>query len=151
MRKIVSIRESILIDSSKESVWEFTQNTANRKFWDQTVLDCKVLETKPMKLIWLKMKGGVQTFLRYKWCDKPHKTSLKMCETKSLLFSGGGGSWTYTTMAGKTKWTQTNAVEFKSSILFFLLGWLIKKVLSRNTKVAMNRAKYLIENGLLGQ
>ena len=145
MRKAITIQESISINSNKEEVWNFTQNFENRKLWDKSILEYEVLEKKPTRVIWIKNKGGIRTKLKYKLYDKPHKTSLKMCETQSLLLRGGGGSWKYIEKDGMTEWIQTNTVIIKNDIVFFLLGWLIKKELKKSTKNSMKRAKILIE------
>ena len=145
MRKIITITESIIINSNKLKVWNFTQDFNKRNLWDKTILEYKIISKKPRKLVWLKMKGGIVTTLKYKLCDKPNKTSLKMHDTKSLLIKGGGGSWKYSEKDGKTIWVQTNSLEIKFEILYFLFGWLIKKELARNTKKAMQNARILIE------
>jgi len=70
MHKMITIRESIEIKASKLMVWNFTQDFDNRPLWDHAILDCKLLQKKPVKLIWLKTKGGVITKLKYKLCDR---------------------------------------------------------------------------------
>ena len=149
MRKMITVEGRILINSNKEHVWNFTQDIGNRKLWDNSVIDCQLIQRKPKKVIWVKMKGGIQSFLNYKLCDKPNKTSLKMYNTQSFLVKGGGGSWQYKEKEGKTEWVQTNTIEFKSKLAFLLLGWVIKRIFKKNTDIAMTKAKQLIENGTM--
>jgi len=145
MRKMITIRESILIKACKEEVWDFTQDFGSRKLWDDSIIDFKIVQKKPVKTIWVKMKGGVNTILDYKLCDKANKTSLKMRQTQSILIKGGGGSWKYTEIDGWTKWEQSNTLELKYGYTFLLFGWLIKRKLRANTMSAMKKAKSLIE------
>ncbi len=146
MRKLITVQSSILIHSPREVVWAFTQDFSKRQLWDQSILDFKVLAKRPEKSIWLRMKGGIQTRLIYKLCDRPNKTSLKMSETKSLLIKGGGGSWKYSEEKGMTTWVQTNSIEFKNATIFLLFGRIMKYLLLKDTQKSMGRAKLLIES-----
>ncbi|MBO6515592.1 MAG: SRPBCC family protein [Bacteroidia bacterium] len=148
MRKMVTVHESIRIRSSKERVWNFTQNFDNRKVWDKSILAHNVIQKRPSKTIWVKMKGGIQSTLKYKLCDRLNRTSLQMVDTKSLWIKGGGGSWKYAQNGDWTTWEQTNTLELRTPLLYVLLGWFTKQMLKRNTRIGMKRAKTLIETGL---
>ena len=68
-----------------------------------------------------------------------------MVDVQSLLFSGGGGSWSYqATEGGETRWTQSNTLRFKSAVMGFLLAPLVRWILQRATRRAMLEAKRLI-------
>jgi hypothetical protein len=104
-----------------------------------------MIQKRPYKLVQLKMKGGLKTNLKYKLCSKPIKTSLKMTNTKSFLFSGGGGSWTYKVVDESVEWTQVNTLVVKNSILHWCFRTLIKNIMQKQTRSAMFNAKKLIE------
>lgn len=144
----ITVKEAIIIESTKETVWNFTQNFHKRKSWDKTILDYKILQKKPHKLIWFKAIGGITATLKYKLCDRANKTTLKLIDVKSPLIKGGGGSWKYESMNNKTKWTQVNSLTIKSKFWYIVLGGFLKTMLKFNTKKSMKKAKSLIENKL---
>ncbi len=143
---VITVKNEVLINSTKENVWNFTQNFDNRKIWDKSILECQVLQKKPFKLIWIKTIGGIKAKLKYKICDKANKTTLKLIDVESFIINGGGGSWKYETENNQTKWTQVNSLVFKNRFWFLLLGSILRIRLNANTKKSMKIAKSLIEN-----
>jgi hypothetical protein len=83
--------------------------------------------------------------LRYKVSARPTKTSLVMTDVGSLLFSGGSGSWVYEPHGNGTRWTQHNTLTFRSSLVGWLLGSLVRWQLLRICVRAMRKAKGIIE------
>ena len=142
---MITVQKSISITSSKEKVWSFTQDFSNRTLWDHTLIEYKIIQRKPKKSIWIRMKGGIQTTLNYKLCDKANKTSLKMDNTQSLIVKGGGGSWKYTESEGITTWIQTNTIELRHRVVYLIFGPMIKILMEYHTGRAMRRAKSLME------
>ncbi|EDP70732.1 hypothetical protein FBALC1_08233 [Flavobacteriales bacterium ALC-1] len=143
--RTITVKNAIHIKSTKENVWNFTQNFDNRKTWDKSILECQVLQKKPFKLIWIKTIGGIKAKLKYKICDKANKTTLKLIDVKSFIIKSGGGSWKYETENNQTKWTQVNSLVFKNRFWFLVLGSILRKKLEVNTKKSMKIAKTIIE------
>ncbi|WP_298897270.1 hypothetical protein [uncultured Psychroserpens sp.] len=142
----ITVKNTINIKSTKENVWGFTQNFDNRKAWDESILECHVLQKKPFKLISIKTIGGIKAKLKYKICDKANKTTLKLIDVKSFIIKGGGGSWKYETENNETKWSQVNSLVFKNKFWFLILGNILRNRLEANTKKSMVIAKTMIEN-----
>ena len=141
----ITVKEVIIIESTRQHTWDYTQNFDNRKSWDKTILEFKILQKRPYKLIWFKAVGGITAKLKYKFCDKPNKTTLKLIDVKSPIIKGGGGSWNYETVNNKTKWTQVNSIIIKNKCCFLVFGYIVKKWLTLSTKKSMRTAKILIE------
>ncbi|WP_298900381.1 SRPBCC family protein [uncultured Psychroserpens sp.] len=148
MKNTITISQSLIINASQEAIWNYTQDFDNRPEWDTAVMESEVIQKKPFKLVHLKMKGGLQTDLKYKLCRRPLKTSLVMTNTKSLLFSGGGGSWVYNNEGEVVEWIQTNTLIVKHKFIYWCFGKLIKQMMHKQTKTAMMKAKLIIEQNL---
>ena len=148
MKNAITVSQSLTIEAPQETVWSFTQNFDHRPVWDKSILASKMLQKKPFKLVRLKMKGGLQTDLKYKLCRRPLKTSLIMTNTKSVLFSGGGGSWVYKDVGDAVEWIQTNTLIVKYKLVYWCFGKLIKQLMQKQTKIAMHKAKLLVEQNL---
>lgn len=141
----ITVKEVILIASSQQATWDFTQNFENRKSWDKSILEFKLLQKRPFKLIWFRAVGGITAKLKYKLCDKPNKTTLKLLDIKSPIIKGGGGSWKYETVNDRTQWTQVNSLTLKNRFWFLVFGGLIKNRLRNSTLKSMRTAKAIIE------
>lgn len=142
----ITINQSITIQANCELVWDYTQDFNKRKLWDKSVIDLKILQLKPFKLIRIKTVGGIITTLKYKLCRKYEITTLKMENTKSLIIKGGGGSWRYEKDNLGTKWTQINSLTFKNIFLYKLFGKFLRQELLKNTIDSMHKVKEQIEN-----
>ena len=141
----VIIHHSIYINKPKNVVWDFTQDYDNRNRWDSSVLEAKVLQTFPNRIVKLKMKSNTEMTFIYKLDDKPNKTTLAATEIQSPIIEAAGGSWSYVEQNNGTLWSQTNTIIFKKNFLSFLLLPFYKFVFTRLTKQAMQKAKKLIE------
>jgi hypothetical protein len=144
----ITIKQTVFVSRPKEEVWDFTQNYDLRAGWDNAVLETKVLETTPNRIVWLRTKGKTTMSFIYKLDDRPNKTSLVAKDIKSPLIESAGGSWSYEDVEGGTLWTQTNTIEFKKNILLLLLLPLYKSMFASQMKKAMIRAKKLMEKKL---
>ena len=142
----ITVKNSIYIKSSKENVWDFTQNFDNRKSWDKSIMECQVLQKKPFKLISIKTIGGIKAKLKYKFCNRANMTTLKLVDVQSIIVKGGGGSWKYEIEDTNTKWTQVNSLIFKNKFWYLILGKILKNRLEFYTQKSMRTAKTLIEN-----
>ncbi|MDT7832324.1 SRPBCC family protein [Flavobacteriaceae bacterium S356] len=142
----ITIKDTIRINADRETVWNFTQDPSLRSVWDRTVTKCELQQKRPQKVLRLKMLGGILTDLTYKLCRKPIKTSLKLTETRSWLFKGGGGSWKYHEFDGHTEWVQTNTLVFRHRLMYWLFSKPIYLILEKMTARSMRDAKKLIEN-----
>lgn len=141
----ITTKGTILIKADRETVWNFTQDPKLRSVWDRSVTKCEMQQKRPHKIIHLRMLGGILTNLTYKLCRKPIKTSLKLTETKSWLFKGGGGSWMYNELNGQTEWTQINTLIFKNRFAHWLLSKPTHFIFKKMTEKSMQNAKKLIE------
>ena len=148
MRKIIiTIDHFIYINKPRETVWDFTQDYSLRPKWDKTVIEAKVLQTTPQKIVQLKTSGNtIMTFI-YKINDRPNKTTLAIHELKSKWIDGGGGSWTYEDYKGGTLWSQTNTIILKPLFFFKILLPLFRFILKNQVRTSMRRAKRLLEGG----
>ena len=142
----ITIKDTIRIKADRETVWNFTQDPMLRSVWDRAVTKCELQQKRPQKVLQLKMFGGTLTNLTYKICRKPIKTSLKLTETKSWLFKGGGGSWKYDELGDHTKWAQVNTLIFRHRLMYWLLSKPIYLILKKMTTRSMQNAKKLIED-----
>lgn len=141
----ITIRHTILIEKPRDLVWDYTQNYDNRTAWDSSVLEATVLQTRPKRIVKLKMRGNTTMTFIYKLDERPHKTSLAAKEISAPLILNAGGSWIYVEQNGKTLWTQTNTIVFKQNFLFKIFLPIFKLVFSRLIKKAMKKAKQEIE------
>lgn len=148
MNLSITIKDTIQIKADRETVWNFTQDPALRSVWDHTVKQCKMQQRKPRKVIQLKMFGGMITDLTYKLCRKPIRTSLKLTNTSSWLFKGGGGSWTYDQLHDQTEWTQVNTLVFRNRFLYWCFSKPIHLIFQKITSNSMLNAKRLIEGSI---
>jgi hypothetical protein len=142
----ITVKHTIFIKKEIDQVWDFTQDYEKRSLWDPSIVEAKIIQTEPHRLVWIKGKWGLETQLKYKAERKPNKTSLAMVNTTSYFLEGGGGSWTYVKLDSGTEWTQTNSLILKKGILASLLKPIIRSLLIRDTQLAMRKAKALIEN-----
>ena len=146
MRKItITINQSIYINRPREVVWDFTQDYSLRPDWDKTVIEAKVLQTTPQKIVELKTSGNtIMTFV-YKVNDRPKKTTLAIHDLNSNWIYGGGGSWKYEDQQGGTLWSQTNTLILKSNIFLSIFRPVITFIFKNQTRQAMQRAKMILE------
>lgn len=145
MKRAITINDSIQINADQEIVWNFTQDPSLRSSWDSAVLSCELVQRSPQKVLKVTMLGGTMTNLTYKLCRKHIKTSLKLTDTKSWLFVGGGGSWSYSDSHGQTKWTQKNTLIFKNKLTYWLLARPLRFIFRKLTTHSMRKAKAIIE------
>ncbi len=143
--RTITIKETILIGKPREVVWDYTQNYDNRTVWDRSVIETIVLQTEPNRIVKLNLKGNTTMTFIYKLDDQPHKTTLVAKEIISTFIESAGGSWIYEEQDGTTKWTQTNTIVFKPSLILKLLLPIFKRIFSTQTRRAMKRAKKEIE------
>ena len=146
MKNIVTTKVSIHILKEPEIVWDFTQSFEKRTLWDKSILRAKVIQELPTRIVDIETRGNVKTKLHYKQESMPHKTSLYMVDTKSLLIKGGGGSWKYERENNGTLWTQTNTLILKNRFVYILFGKLITFLFAKSTEASMKRAKMMIED-----
>lgn len=146
MKSSITVKHSLRVFQPAEVVWDFTQNFDKRTLWDRNIKEVLVIQDVPYRLVKIRTRWGLQTVLKYKLENRPSKSSLAMKNTRSSIIRGGGGSWTYQKSEDFTIWTQTNTLILKKGLASLFLKSLVKAMLLRDTKRAMNKAKYLIEN-----
>jgi uncharacterized protein YndB with AHSA1/START domain len=140
-----TVTNTLTIAGSPERVWDYTQDYRHRPTWDASVLEAEVEEESPARVVRVRGVGGMKFRLRYKVFARPTKTSLVMTDVRSILFSGGGGSWVYERDGAGTRWTQHNTLTFRSSFVGWLLGPLVRWQLRRACRRAMRTAKAILE------
>lgn len=141
----VTVTETIVIARPPETVWDFTQDYARRCVWDAGILRAEVEPGGPPPRVRIRARGGLVCTFEYKQFDRPHRTSLVMKDVRSPIFSGGGGSWSYSAVPAGTQWTQTNTLRFRHGLVGTLLAGATRVSLARATRRAMARAKERLE------
>ncbi|MDZ4758062.1 MAG: SRPBCC family protein [Bacteroidota bacterium] len=141
----INIKYSIFIKRSPEEVWDYTQNYDNRKKWDKTVIKAEVIQTKPKRIIKLKIKGGSTMTLEYKLDQRPNKTALQAKDIQSSLIQSTMGTWTYEKQEEGTLWTQSNTIVFKNTLWNRVMLFLYKNIYLSQLITAMKLAKIMIE------
>ena len=146
MQKIsITIHHSIYINRPRETVWDYTQDYSLRPDWDKTVIEAKVLQTTPQKIVELKTSGNTIMKFVYKVYDRPNKTSLALQDIKSRRIISGGGSWNYQEKNGGTLWTQTNTLIYKPGFLNAIFMPMFRFSWKREIRKSMWRAKRNLE------
>ena len=145
MKNKFTIKKSIFINRSPETVWDFTQNYNLRTRWDKLIKEAKIVQQHPHKIVQLKNLGQQEFTFKYKQEKRPEKTSLALIEIKSFWIKGGGGSWVYEKRNEGTLWTQTNTLILRSGLIGRLAKPIFFWLFSLNIKQAMKRAKKIIE------
>jgi hypothetical protein len=144
-RVTVTATETVHVERAPDQVFDYTQDYATRSVWDASVLEAVVTSDDPRRVS-LKVDGIGDMVLEYKLFRRGDRTSAAFTEVKSPYFVGGGGSWSYEARDGGTDWTQTNTLEFKSSLVGRLLGPIVRRRLSKGMHVAMLKAKGIMES-----
>jgi hypothetical protein len=106
----ITFRHKIFIPKPLEVVWDFTQNYDLRPGWDKSIIEAKVIQTLPHRIVRFTTRGNITIVFEYKLDDRPNKTSLAIKETNSKWIIGGGGSCAYEGENGGTWWSQTNTI-----------------------------------------
>ena len=146
MNKItITIHHSIYINRPREVVWDYTQDYSLRPDWDKTVIEAKVLQTTPQKIVELKTSGNTIMKFVYKVYDRPNKTTLAIHDLNSKWIEGGGGSWKYEDQQGGTLWSQTNTLIIKPTIFLLVFRRMIIFIFKNQTRQSMQRAKEILE------
>jgi uncharacterized protein YndB with AHSA1/START domain len=142
----ITVRETVRVEASPERVWDFTQDWSRRAEWDPAVRAAEALSRDGGPPSYrVRGAGGLSFVARYKLFERPARTSLEMAEPTSRLVVGGGGAWTYAPDGAGTRWTQVNTLALRDGLAGALLRPLVRWQLARVTRVAMRRAKRLIE------
>jgi hypothetical protein len=144
-RVTVTAEETVHVARTPEQVFDYTQDYATRSVWDASVLEATVTGEDPRRVN-LKVDGIGDMVLEYKLFRRGDRTSAAFTEVKSPYFVGGGGSWAYAARDGGTDWTQTNTLEFKSSLFGRLLAPIVRRRLSKGMRAAMLKAKGIMES-----
>jgi len=143
MKHTVTVRECIFIKRSPGDVWDYTQDYSKRAEWDSSIKGTTVLQETPRRV---DVRGpGLCAELVYKQDERPLQTSLSMENIRSLIVSGGGGSWKYDAVNDGTEWMQTNTLVLRPSKFMFVLKPMLQYMLRTNTRKAMKKAKRILE------
>lgn len=145
MGQKLSVSESLVVRCTPERLWDFTQDYATRASWDRSILEASVVTQTPVPRVRIRAAGGLNTVFQYKQFDRPRQTSLVMEEVVSFWIEGGGGSWSYLPHAEGTLWTQNNTLILRAGWWRAPLAPLVTAGLRRGTRLAMQRAKQMIE------
>ena len=143
-RVTATVSETVHVNRSPEDVFDYTQDYTTRADWDPTVMSAKVLSEEPRR-VQVEMRGIGPLTIEYKLFRRGERTSAAFRDVGSSLFSGGGGSWSYDARDGGTDWTQTSTLEFRHT----LVGWLLAPLIRRNMRVltqkSMAKARDIME------
>ncbi|HUB05716.1 MAG TPA: SRPBCC family protein [Myxococcales bacterium] len=140
----ITVKDTILIAASPETVWDFTQDYDRRPPWDTFVREARV-ESESPRVVWIRSPSMTCRF-RYKLDDRPRRTSLAIADVEpSWLIGGGGGSWVYEAEGDGTRWTSTATVAVDNRVAWWLLRPFLRWQLARSNRQAMRKAKAMIE------
>lgn len=145
MKNRITITHNIYINIKPDELWDFTQDYSKRSVWDKSITSAKVIKPDSPRVVDVFFSRNAKATLVYKLDSRPKKTTLVMTKVNSFFIKKGGGSWTYIAKDNGTIWTQTNALVLKENLLCFLFRGIIRTILLRNTKKAMNNVKQLME------
>ena len=73
MRVNVTVKESIWIAAPIETVWDYTQDYAHRRDWDDSILEAEVVQEEPARLVRIRAKGDLRFTAKYTLFRRPHK------------------------------------------------------------------------------
>lgn len=85
--KVITVRNSIFIDSPREVVFDFTQDYSKRTLWDKRVIHVEVIPSVPQRMYRLQLSGNTKVTFKYKLDDRPNKTSLSAIEFESPVLN----------------------------------------------------------------
>jgi len=141
----LTIRESLVIDAPPGIVWDFTQDFAQRSAWDSAIRRARVVASAPVPRVEVEGAAGFKAVLQYRQFERPLRTSLALEEVRSPLVAGGGGSWSYEPLGPSTRWTQSNTIVLRDTLVARLAAPLLRWQFRRATRRAMARAKACLE------
>ncbi|HRO43579.1 MAG TPA: hypothetical protein PL009_12150 [Flavipsychrobacter sp.] len=141
----ITFTEKIVIERTKEQVWDYTQNSDLITEWDKTVLEATTLEQSP-KTVKLKMKENVSITYVYKLENRPNKFSLTYRKVESSVIEHGGITGTFEERSGTTLWIQTCTMVFKRGLFMGLRLPYYRWKYGLQIRKAMQNAKEILEN-----
>jgi Polyketide cyclase / dehydrase and lipid transport len=142
----ITVSESILVRTTPERLFDFTQDYGRRAEWDASILEAEVLEHSPVPRVRIRGRGGLRAVFQYRQFERPRRTSLALEAVESAWIASGGGSWSYEERDGGTLWTQTNTLVVRAGWWRALFVPAIRANLRSATKHALERAKQLFES-----
>lgn len=143
---IVSATHTVFVARPPDVVWDFTQDPARRAEWDPSIVHASPLPSDGLPKVRIRAVGGMEGTLEYLSYDVPRRTSVSLVDVRSPLFAGGGGSWSYTARDGGTEWTATNSLRFRNVVLQWILGWVVRGALRRDTVKGMEAVRRRLES-----
>lgn len=141
----ITVTESTFIARPPDVVWDFTQDYSRRREWDSAILEAVVVSRDPVPRVRIAAAGGLKAIFQYKEFLRPVRTSLALEDVQSAVVSGGGGSWSYESVVGGTRWTQTNTIVLKPGWWRRALAPLMRITMRAATRKAMANAKRALE------
>jgi hypothetical protein len=141
----ITVTESIHVRATPAALFDFTQDYTRRVTWDTSILECVVLEMRPVPRVRIRARGGLRAVFQYRQFERPRRTSLAMEEVESAWIEGGGGSWSYEESDGGTLWTQTNTLIVRDGWWRALFTPAIRANLRSATRRALARGKSMVE------
>ena len=126
-------------------VYDYTQDYSTRSVWDPSITQADKLKDDP-RTYRLEIRGVGTFTIEYRLDRRGDRTSAALTAERSLLFSGGGGSWSYQPSGDGTDWTATNTFELKHRLVGTLLAPLIRRQLLASMRKSMAKAKEIMES-----
>ena len=145
MSPTITIKHSIRVAVSPETLWDFTQDFNKRHLWDASIIKVEPLTSINGKSVRITFFGRQEATLTYKIEKRPEKTTLEMHDVRSRVIVRGGGHWSYQEQQRDTIWTQVNSIVVKEGWLIRVFMPLIRYVFHQNTKRSMKNAKRIVE------
>jgi Polyketide cyclase / dehydrase and lipid transport len=66
----LAVTTTVLVRRPVDTVWDFTQDLAQRPEWDASVLEATVLEREPLPRVRVRCAGGLRCLFRYRSFDR---------------------------------------------------------------------------------
>lgn len=142
----ITATHTVHVRRSPADVYDYTQNYSTRTVWDRSITSVEKLADSPRRYR-LAIRGSGRFVIEYRLDRRGERTSAAFTEAQSLLFSGGGGSWSYEPNGDGTDWSTTNTLELKHRFLGRLLGPTIRRQLLASMRESMAEAKRIMESG----
>lgn len=144
----IKFTETVLIEKSAETVFDFTQDYNKRLQWDTflkkaDLIDGAIKADKGVKAYCV-AKNGIGMVTEYVTYNRPRVTAIKMTKGP-YIFKSFLGSWTFKELA-ESKTEVIFLYSFSLRFPFNILTIFIKKNLQTNVKQRLVDLKNNIEN-----
>jgi ribosome-associated toxin RatA of RatAB toxin-antitoxin module len=145
--KALRIEESIVIQASRERVFDFTQDYSTRLRWDSFLKKAELLDAAGAAgkgvQAWCVARNGIGMVTEYVTFNRPEVTAIKMTRGP-FLFKSFAGSWRFRPQ-GEGGTEVVFLYSFTLRFPFSLLSNRIRRNLQRNVRQRLADLKFTLE------